>query len=162
MLGFFRKRQAQEMWQHWSTWHRNPWDPLDLHQLRICTAPASPVALPKPSVCGLWKTWTPEGNEGVPLPFIWFTFYWCQLLGYGYSGGEKAERHNYHLVNCVECFISPWMSLLVSVLFNHPGTQGFPRESVFPSQWKGKWPLQAAQEHTASNPSPKWTAWSSY
>lgn len=79
-----------------------------------------------------------RGNEGVPLPFILFTFYWCQLLGYGYAGGEKAERHNYHLVNCVGCLISPWMSLLISVLFNHPGTQGFPRESFFPSQWKGK------------------------
>lgn len=32
--------------------------------------------------------------------------------------------------------------------FNPPGTQGFPRESVFASQWKGKWPLQAAKNIT--------------
>lgn len=156
---FFMKRQAQEeMWQLRSTWHRDRWDSLDLHQLRICTASASPVTLPELSACGLWKTWTPKGQWRGPL-----TFYWCQLLGYGYTGGEKAERHNYHSVNSVGYLISPGMSLLISVLSNPPGTQGFPRESVCASQWKGKWPLQAAQEHhTASNPSPKWVAWSCY
>lgn len=151
------KRQAQEeMWQHRRTWHRDPWDPLDLHQLRICTASASPGTLPELSACGLWRTWTPKGQWRAPL-----TFNWCQLLGNGYTGGEKAERHNYHLVNCVGYWISPWLSLLISVLFNHPGTQGFPRDSLFPSHWKGKWPLQAVQEHhTTSNPSPEWVAWS--
>lgn len=118
----------------------------------------SPVTSPEFSARGLWKTWSPKGQWRGPL-----TFYWSQLLGYGYTGGEKTERHNYHLVNCVGYWISPWMSLLISVLFNPPGTQGFPRETAFPSQWKGKWALQAAQEHhTASNPSLKWVAWSCY
>lgn len=144
--------------KHRNTWHRDPWDPLDLPQLRICTASASPVMLAELSARGLWRTWTPKGQWRAPL-----TFYWCQLLGYGYTGGEKAERHNYHLVNCVWYWISPRMSLLISVLFNHPGTQGSPRDSVFPSEWKGKWLLQEAQEHhTAPNSSLKWVAWSCY
>lgn len=126
-LWFLTERQAEEEMQintgaHCTGTHKT----LSSCTSRGCSSAISPgfIAL------GLWKTWTPKGQRMGP-----FTFYWCQLLGYRYAGREREERHSYHLVNCVCIYIvSLWASLLISVSFNPPGTQGFPRETGFPSQ----------------------------
>lgn len=100
-----------------------------------------------PQLCQIsriYHTWAvtleepnPQGsNKWVPLPFIDAS---CLAMGML----VVREKRGTVITWWIACLcISSWVSLLISVLLNPPGTQGFPRETGFPSQWKEKWPLR--------------------
>ena len=131
--------------QRGSMLQRDPWDSFALHRPRVCMASRALLShKDSPHLgCGLGRPEPPTGKKWVPLPL---TDASCLAIGMLLVREKRGTVITWWIL-CLH-IASPWVSLFLSVSFNPPGAQGFPRDTGFPSQRKGKCPLQAAHNIT--------------